>query len=93
MNDLIQRLRTDPCFDNTTLGNEAADALEKQQAEIERLKTVLSGFPAFSESQLRSEVERVRRETVEECARVCIDLHANDQTNILYAAKVIKEIK
>ena len=47
----------------------------------------------FTESQLRSEVERVRRETVEECARVCIDLHANDQTNILYAAKVIGELK
>lgn len=27
--------------------------------------------PRFTEAQLRSEVERVRRETVEECAKVC----------------------
>ena len=33
--DLIARLRTDPAMDDTTLGNEAADALEAAQAEIE----------------------------------------------------------
>ena len=29
--ELIARLRTDPIFDNSTLGNEAADALEAAQ--------------------------------------------------------------
>ena len=28
------------------------------------------GEPLYSEQQLRSEVERIRRETVEECARI-----------------------
>ena len=32
---------------------------------------------AFTEAQLRAEVERVRRETVEECAKVC-DAEAAD---------------
>ena len=35
---LIEQLRTDAIFDNTTLGNEAADAIEALQAENERLK-------------------------------------------------------
>jgi hypothetical protein len=35
---LIERLRTDPALDGTTLGNEAADVIEAQAAEIDRLK-------------------------------------------------------
>jgi hypothetical protein len=35
---LIERLRTDSAFDFTTLGNEAADAIEALQGENERLK-------------------------------------------------------
>jgi hypothetical protein len=35
---LIERLRTEPMLDGMTLGNEAADALEAQAAEIAALK-------------------------------------------------------
>lgn len=35
---LMEKLRTDPALDNTTLGNQAADALEAAKVEIEQLK-------------------------------------------------------
>lgn len=36
--DLIARLRTDPAMDDTTLGNEAADALKAAQAEYTKYR-------------------------------------------------------
>ena len=37
-------------------------------------------FRGFTEAQLRSEVERARRETVEECAKVCDDYSGDKGT-------------
>jgi hypothetical protein len=44
--ELIERLRTSPAFDNTTLGNEAADAIEELQEillNVENAHAVVAG--------------------------------------------------
>ena len=45
--------------------------------------------PLYTESQLRSEVEKARREAIEECAKVC-DLYTGLQSKLL--AVEIREI-
>lgn len=37
-------------------------------------------------------IEASRKESLEMAAKVCEGLHKNDQTNILYAAKTIREL-
>lgn len=48
--ELIARLRTDSIFDNSTLGNEAADALERRTAELATAIANVSKFATLHEA-------------------------------------------
>jgi predicted RNase H-like nuclease (RuvC/YqgF family) len=52
--ELIERLRTLPVFDDTTIGNEAADAIEALQAENERIQTELQNSITRRQEQMAS---------------------------------------
>ena len=59
--------------------------------EIKRLGSDItrSGIYGYTEAQML----QFRRDALEEAAMLCTQLHANDQTNILYAAKRIRKLK
>lgn len=67
--ELIERMRTDAIFDNTTLGNEAADAIEALQAENERLN---AGWQAANSEALSAKI--TVKEQAESILLLCDDL-------------------
>ena len=85
---LTERLRTDAIFDNTTLGNEAADALEAQALQLDVQAGSIEAVQAANQ-RLAAEVAE-HKENAMRNARIAVSIKAERDALRKYLEEVIQ---